>query len=101
MFVLYRSIIDSSFEVVFTDFDILTEMDGYMSPSQMPRNNLVPTDSLLKTTSIWTEAISGKSSITEEQVRQFEQKKREYINSLKHSGSDEDLDVCFGYFCQF
>jgi|GEM_PF-6313795 len=69
-------------------------MDGYMSPSQMPRNNLVPTDNLLKTTSIWTEAISGKSSITEEQVRQFEQKKRDYINSLKQSGSDEDSDVC-------
>ena len=68
-----------------------------MSPSQMPKNNLVPTDNLLKTTSIWTEAISGKSSITEEQVRQFEKKKRDYIHSLKLSGSDEDSDVWFGY----
>ena len=59
----------------------------------MPKNNLVPTDNALKSSSIWTEAISGKNTITEEQVRQFEEKKREYIRSAKLSGSDGDDDV--------
>ena len=70
-----------------------------MSPSQMPKNNLVPTDNALKSSSIWTEAISGKNTITEEQVRQFEEKKREYIRSAKLSGSDGDDDVVLCWNC--
>ena len=77
------------------------KMDGYMSPSQMPKNNLVPTDSALKSSSIWTEAISGKNTITEEQVRQFEEKKREYIRSAKLSGSDGDDDVALHWKYHF
>ena len=72
-----------------------------MSPSQMPKNNLVPTDSALKSSSIWTEAISGKNTITEEQVRQFEEKKREYIRSAKLSGSDGDDDVALHWRYHF
>ena len=66
-----------------------------MPLSQMPKNNLVPTDNLKKVSSIWTDAISGKSSISEEQVRRFEEKKREYIKSIKHAGSDEEDSVDF------
>ena len=68
-------------------------MDGYMPLSQMPKNNLVPTNNLKKVSSIWTEAINGKSSVSEDQIRRFEEKKKEYIKSIKRSGSDEDGDV--------
>ena len=68
-------------------------MDGYMPLSQMPKNNLVPTNNLKKVSSIWTEAISGKSSVSEDQIRRFEEKKKEYIKSMKRTGSDEDEDV--------
>ena len=64
-----------------------------MPLSQMPKNNLVPTNNLKKVSSIWTEAISGKSNVSEDQIRRFEEKKKEYIKSMKRSGSDEDEDV--------
>ena len=61
------------------------------SPLNNP-NNLVSGDLANKTTSIWSETISGKRKLNEEEEKMYERKKTEYITALVNSKTEEEKE---------
>ena len=72
-------------------------MDVNTSPTNFSRNNLVAGDLALLTTSIWSEAISGRKVDNKELARSHEQMKKEYIKAIKSTRTKEELEVFFCY----
>lgn len=70
-------------------------MDVNTSPTNFSRNNLVAGDLALLTTSIWSEAISGRKVDTKELAKSHEQMKKEYIKAIKSTRTKEELEVLF------
>lgn len=68
-------------------------MDVNTSPTNFSRNNLVAGDLALLTSSIWSEAISGKKVINEELANSYEKKKKDYIKAITSSKTKEEIDV--------
>ena len=54
-------------------------------------------DLALLTTSIWSEAISGRKVDNKELARSHEQMKKEYIKAIKSTRTKEELEVFFFY----
>lgn len=52
-------------------------------------------DLALLTTSIWSEAISGRKVDNKELARSHEQMKKEYIKAIKSTRTKEELEVFF------
>lgn len=67
-------------------------MELSFSPSRMPKFNYVSGDLALEQTSIWSEAISGKSRLSNEEAKAYEQKKNEYIKELTRAKTKEEID---------
>ena len=70
-------------------------MDVNTSPTNFSRNNLVAGDLALLTSSIWSEAISGKKVINEELANSLEKKKKDYIKAITSSKTKEEIEVRF------
>lgn len=66
-------------------------MDSITNPFDNP-NNLVSGDLANKTTSIWSETISGKRKLNKEEEEMYEQKKAEYIKALVNSKTKEEKE---------
>lgn len=88
-------------EFVFKKVVVKMSMDVNTSPTNFSRNNLVAGDLALLTTSIWSEAISGRKVDNKELARSHEQMKKEYIKAIKSTRTKEELEVFFSMPCLF
>ena len=70
---------------------VLARMDSISNPFDNP-SNLVSGDLANKTTSIWSETISGKRKLNKEDEEMYEQKKAEYIKALVNSKTKEEKE---------
>ena len=86
---------------VFKKVVVKMSMDVNTSPTNFSRNNLVAGDLALLTTSIWSEAISGRKVDNKELARSHEQMKKEYIKAIKNTRTKEELEVFFSMPCLF
>ena len=86
---------------VFKKVVVKMSMDVNTSPTNFSRNNLVAGDLALLTTSIWSEAISGRKVDNKELARSHEQMKKEYIKAIKSTRTKEELEVFFFVVCLF
>ena len=82
-------------EFVFKKVVVKMSMDVNTSPTNFSRNNLVAGDLALLTTSIWSEAISGRKVDNKELAQSHEQMKKEYIKAIKSTRTKEELEVFF------
>ena len=88
-------------EFVFKKVVVKMSMDVNTSPTNFSRNNLVAGDLALLTTSIWSEAISGRKVDNKDLARSHEQMKKEYIKAIKSTRTKEELEVFFFMPCLF
>lgn len=62
------------------------------SPSRMPKWNYIAGDLANEQSSIWSEAIAGKSRVSNDEARVYEKNKREYIKEINCSKTQEEVE---------
>lgn len=67
-------------------------MELSWSPSRMPKWNYIAGDLANEKSSIWSEAIAGKSRVSTDEAKVYEKNKREYIKEINNSKTQEEIE---------